>query len=52
MAYYEENKQTPQMELTARVNKQGVVSYFLYDYPEYSLKIKLKKLQVSPVNCR
>ena len=52
MAYYEENKQTPQMELTARINKQGVVSYFVYDYPEYSLRIKLKKLQVSPVNCR
>ena len=52
MAYYEKNKQTPQMELTARINKQGIVSYFIYDYPEYSLKIKLKKLQVSLVNCR
>ena len=51
MAYYEKNAQTTSLELTAKINKQGVVSYFKYDYPEYSLVMKLKKLVVTMDNC-
>jgi len=51
MAYYKDSNQTPEMEMSARLNKQGVVSFFRYDYPDYSLDIKLKKLQVIPNNC-
>lgn len=51
MAYYDENKQTPEMELTAHINEQGFVSFFKYDYPEYSLKMKLKKVVLSPTSC-
>tara|TARA_X000000950_G_C13889698_1_gene650324 strand:- start:232 stop:1038 length:807 start_codon:yes stop_codon:yes gene_type:complete len=52
MAYYKEKNQTPEMELTANINRQGVVSYFKYDYPEYSLIMKLKKLIISPDMCK
>ncbi|MDC3091386.1 DUF1849 family protein [Rickettsiales bacterium] len=51
MAYYKDSNQTPEMEMSARMNKQGVVSFFRYDYPNYSLDIKLKKIQVIPKNC-
>lgn len=51
MAYYEGETNTPQMELTAKINKQGIVSYFQYDYPEYSLTMKLKKIALSKVKC-
>lgn len=51
MAYYDENKQTPEMELTAHINQQGFVSFFKYDYPSYSLKMKLKKVVLSPTKC-
>ena len=52
MAYYEDTNQTPQMELTANINNQGVVSYFKYDYPNYSLEMNLKKLELSPTMCK
>ncbi len=51
MAYYEGESNTPQMELTAKINKQGIVSSFQYDYPEYSLHMKLKKIELSNVLC-
>ena len=51
MAYYEKDAQTASLELTAKINKQGIVSYFKYDYPEYSLIMKLKKLVVTMDNC-
>ena len=51
MAYYEKDAQTTSLELTAKINTQGVVSYFKYDYPEYSLIMKLKKLIVTMDNC-
>ena len=46
MAYYEEDSSTTSLELTAKINQQGIVSYFKYDYPDYSLEMKLKKLVV------
>jgi len=49
MAYYKDNNQVPEMELTAKINNQGVVSYFKYDYPTYSLIMNLKKIQISPI---
>lgn len=52
MAYYEGKSQTPSLELTAKMNQQGIVSYFKYDYPDYSLKMKLKKLVLMKDNCR
>ena len=51
MAYYKDSEQTPEMEMSARINKQGVVSFFKYDYPDYSLNIRLKKIQIIPNNC-
>ena len=51
MAYYEGETNIPQMELTAKINRQGIVSSFQYDYPEYSLNMKLKKIELSKVEC-
>ena len=51
MAYYEEDSQTTSLELTAKINRQGIVSYFKYDYPDYSLVMKLKKLAVIKDSC-
>ena len=51
MAYYEEKKQVPEMELTLKLNKQGVITFYKYDYPDYSLIMKLKKIIISPSNC-
>ena len=51
MAYYKDSNQTPEMEMSARINKQGVVSFFKYNYPDYSLNIKLKKILIIPNNC-
>ena len=52
MTYYKEDNQTPEMELTANINKQGVVSFFKYDYPEYTIIARLKKLQISRNICK
>ena len=52
MAYYEEDSQTTSLELTAKINRQGIVSYFKYDYPDYSLVMKLKKLAVIKNSCK
>lgn len=51
MAYYDENKDLPEMELTAHINKQGFVNYFKYDYPRYSLEMKLRKVQFTKNRC-
>lgn len=51
MAYYEEKKQVPEMELTLKLNKQGVITFYKYDYPGYSLILKLKKIIISPSKC-
>ena len=51
MAYYEDKSSVASLELTAKINKQGLVSYFKYDYPDYSLVMDLKKLTINKKNC-
>ena len=52
MAYYQDNDQTPIFEQTVLLNNQGIASEFRYDYPEYSLLLKLKKIEVVPSSCK
>lgn len=52
MAYYQDNDQTPIFEQTVLLNNQGVASEFRYDYPEYSLLLKLKKIEIIPSSCK
>ena len=40
MSYYQDNEQIPIFEQTLHLNKQGIASYFKYDYPDYSLVLK------------
>ncbi len=51
MAFYQENLEIPIFELTQHVNLQGIVNYYRYDYPEYSLEMKLRKLTVVDIKC-
>ena len=51
MAYYQDNKSTPIFEQTVHLNKQGIASFFRYDYPDYSLELKLRKLRLTKINC-
>ena len=51
MSYYKDNGSTPIFEQTVHLNTQGVASYFRYDYPEYSLVLKLKKISLVSLNC-
>lgn len=51
MAYYEGDSPTSSLELSAKINKQGVVSFFKYDYPEYTLLMKLKKIDTKKNLC-
>ena len=34
MAYFENQSETPSLELTAKINSQGIVGFFQYDYPK------------------
>ena len=43
MSYYKDSGSTPIFEQTVHLNNQGVANYFRYDYPEYSLVLKLKE---------
>ena len=52
MAYYQDKEQTPIFEQTIHLNKQGIASYFKYDYPEYSLELNLKKVELTPLDCK
>jgi len=52
MAYYQDNEQTPIFEQTVLLNNQGVASSFQYDYPDYSLFLKLKKIKLVPSECK
>ena len=51
MSYYQGDSQTPIFEQTVHLNEQGVASFFRYDYPEYSLELKLKKISLVNLNC-
>lgn len=51
MAYFENKSEVPSLELTAKVNNQGIVSYFQYDYPTYSLMMNLKKVSIKKIDC-
>ena len=44
--------QTPVFEQTVHLNKQGIASFFRYDYPDYSLELNLKKLNLTPLDCK
>ena len=49
--WYKDKEQTPIFEQTIHLNKQGVASFFKYDYPEYSLELNLKKVELTPLYC-
>ena len=51
MSYYKDSGSTPIFEQTVHLNNQGVANYFRYDYPEYSLVLKLKKISTVTLNC-
>ena len=51
MSYYKDNESTPIFEQTVHLNSQGIASYFRYDYPDYSLVLKLKKISTVKLNC-
>ena len=51
MAYYKDKEQTPIFEQTVHLNKQGIASFFKYDYPEYSLELNIKKVKLTPLDC-
>ena len=52
MAYFENKSEVPSLELTAKLNSQGIVSYFQYDYPTYSLMMNLKKVSIKKIDCK
>jgi hypothetical protein len=52
MAYYQDNEQTPIFEQTVLLNNQGIANSFQYDYPDYSLLLKLKKIKLVPTECK
>ncbi len=51
MSYYQDNQQTPIFEQTVNLNDQGVANFFRYDYPDYSLVLKLKKITLVNLDC-
>ena len=51
MSYYQDNDQTPIFEQTVNLNDQGLANYFRYDYKEYSLVLKLKKVSLVSLDC-
>ena len=51
MSYYQDNEQTPVFEQTINLNDQGVANFFRYDYPDYSLVLKLKKINLVNLDC-
>ena len=51
MSYYKDSGSTPIFEQTVHLNNQGIASYFRYDYPDYSLVLKLKKISMVSLNC-
>ena len=51
MSYYKDNESTPIFEQTVHLNNQGIAKYFRYDYPEYSLVLKLKNISMVSLNC-
>tara|TARA_A100001011_G_scaffold110956_1_gene117485 strand:+ start:110 stop:913 length:804 start_codon:yes stop_codon:yes gene_type:complete len=52
MAYYQDKVQTPIFEQTVHLNSQGIASFFRYDYPDYSLELNLKKVRLTPLDCK
>mgnify|MGYP001304797921 CR=1 FL=1 len=51
MSYYQDNQQTPVFEQTVNLNDQGIANFFRYDYADYSLILKLKKINLVNLNC-
>ena len=51
MSYYKGSESTPIFEQTVQLNEQGIANYFKYDYPDYSLVVKLKKISLVKLNC-
>ena len=51
MSYYQDNQQTPVFEQTVNLNDQGVANFFRYDYADYSLILKLKKINLVNLDC-
>tara|TARA_B100000963_G_scaffold359758_1_gene388084 strand:- start:331 stop:1128 length:798 start_codon:yes stop_codon:yes gene_type:complete len=51
MSYFQDNQQIPVFEQTVNLNDQGVANFFRYDYPDYSLVLKLKKITLVNLDC-
>ena len=51
MSYYQDNQQTPVFEQTVNLNDQGIANFFRYDYADYSLILKLKKINIVNLDC-
>ena len=51
MSYYQDNQQTPVFEQTVNLNDQGIANFFRYDYADYSLILKLKKISLVNLDC-
>ena len=51
MSYYQDNQQTPVFEQTVNLNDQGIANFFRYDYADYSLILKLKKINLVNLDC-
>ena len=45
------DQQTPIFEQTVNLNDQGVANFFRYDYADYSLILKLKKINLVNLDC-
>ena len=52
LIYYQDKVQTPIFEQTVHLNSQGIASFFRYDYPDYSLELNLKKVRLTPLDCK
>jgi hypothetical protein len=51
MSYYQDKGQVPVFQQTVHINEQGIASFFRYDYPDYSLELNLKKINLTPLDC-
>ena len=51
MSYFKGSESTPIFEQTVQLNDQGIANYFKYDYPDYSLIVKLKNISLVKLNC-
>ena len=51
MSYYKDDGTTPIFEQIVHLNEQGIANFFRYEYPDYSLELKLKKISMVSLKC-